>query len=1070
MPKYEKKNLKGESKPNYYDGNESRKVEEDKENLKTVVNSTAPETRFTTKQQITDAQDTADVKTPATGFNKKTTTAQGSALKQEVASKVLLTDSDYAGISGASVASSAGRSGYKSMSYSGDAGTILGSAANTPVVGKPSRSEGRFDKKLDATTKKINYLASEQVVTEYQNPKPLGESGNEVQGYYGTPKNNSIRSQKSAGGTPASLLVERSADEITRDELIFVTGQYVKNDSDLSKPVFQVEPTQNTEFKNGVRRAIPLNLTGLSEEDKKLYSDSPYIDIDSSITYGNYLNRMMEVKFTVDADGGSAYISSMKFDSTDLSSIEQAEVINSASTNWIIDMNADEIARQAIDAKAGRETEEHWSCLGRATLEPTAIVGLLSRIEEDTGANVFTSYKFGSKAHAYQLNKAAKDGQRVTTPILEMLIGDVVANISSKDYVDGEYFNKCTTVFDKKLYAAGASSLLIALFDSPRKYTSKADILTQPKSLRKAFQVADNNMNQFRLKKEFVAALNNRDAFSTIDRGYDPLLPVMITDKVGLISPLSYARFGNYTATSANNKKYDYAPFVYSYSNRSSNYTIQVGHPLLDGISDFLSQHATKIYSLLNGNGDKGTVTLSVPIHSSTRCFSLWDFIVMYSVPFIQKNRINSMRDVLDYEVNFEYPFNFDTIGNLNPLNAVNYSLADIDSPLVSRQMISSAAISWIMPEFFWCVGATKDSKALTVMPWYFNEMQFTPSDNTTAEGASGYTMDYDNGVMSMPVIRNGVRLSYLDDMYSMSERDIRLCLDRMVRPPHGAMSTLQYNVYKYSQANEGIPCIAGEFTILDYLSTPRELGWFMVAPHGLLRTEDNKVANATKLGYSGYAQLSEPMGGNTSYRLRCYKGVTTVPTEILGNTEVAITRASAFRQFWDESPAAYMLDTGADASKSTYRARPEVGFLTSIKQCFSKTGVTELTLLANQGYFIPFTVGHATNSASAQPQSTYDGLKVVTFHKGYWGRVQRIPMVISPWDTCDFISGSGANYDPYDFAYIFGLAGMMASDYNQDLFNRTNQVQQQGWLYISDPFIKDSPIFKDSIKYTIEV
>lgn len=1059
MPKYEDKKTngsKGESKPNYHDSNMSREAQEKAEGLDTKTEGTAPETRYQDKQQISEVIKSTEANTPKTGFNKTKTAAGGSAVKQAVAAKVLLADADYAGAPGG-VTQSASRSGLKTMQYSGDAGTILGSAANTPVVGSPSRSDQRFGKQLDATMKKINFLASEQAVTEYQNPAPLGESADKVQGYYGTPKNASIRSQKCEGGTPADMLVERSADEITEDMLFYINGQYVKGDlPSNAQMVYGVEPTKITTFDaNGIRATQ--ELAG-----------------DDAIIYGNYLPRRVRFTFSKTRVGGTVTLRSIRYSVDDISITDESQdVANSSSTAFIRDMNCDEIARQNIDSKAGRETELNWSPLGRAVEEPTATVGFLQRIEADLGARVYASYKFGSKAHAYQLNKTAKDGQRVHTPALEMMLGAIVSNISSEDYTGGAYFNGYSSAFDKAAMQRGAASLLIAINDSTSKYETKADFLVQPKSLRHAFQIADNSMNVFRLKREFAAALNNEDVFSTIDRGYDPFLPVCITDRVGLISCIDYSRFGDMTADAQGILQYDHPAFQYAYANRSSNYLTVVEHPLLAGIKDYIVSKATRIYDVLKDSKDSvGDITLDVPIVSCSTCFSLWDFLIMEAVPYMVKRRINALRDVLDFEVNFEYPFNLDAIKDLNPNNAVNYGFKSIDEPLETRQMIPSAAIRWIMPEFFWGIGRGSHKQGRYVSPWYFNEMQFELQGHAAndvgnkAKFTKGFDMPYMNGVMSLPVIRNGVRLGYLDDVYNMSERDVRLCLDRMTRLPIGASSDNDFNVYKYGQANEGIPIVEGDFTIKDYLCTPRELGMFMHAPHGLLRVQDNKdpIVN----GFAGFAQITDDMLGNTSYRLRCWKGAQTVPTEILGTAAVAINRAQAFKQYWDESPACLMAGIGGAPEVEGYRSRREVGFLVSMRQCFNNTNATAIGLKDNQGTFIPATLGQGANCNSAQYKSYDAELRVIAFHKGLWGRLQRLPMVISPFDTCDFNAGSGANYDPYDFAYMFGFAGMMASDYNQDLYNRTNHIQDQGWLYTVDDFIKDSPVFKDSIKYTI--
>lgn len=1069
MPKFNaKQKAEGESKPNYYEGNTNREnIARDGEQTKN--NDTASDTRYQPKQVVSEVNTAASAETPKTGFNVKKTTAQGSALKQEVASKVLLSDSDYAGVAGGA-SQSAGRSGLRTMTYSGDAGSILGNAANTPVVSSPSRSDRRFEKKLDVAMKKINFLASEQVVTEYQNPKPLSESADSVQGYYGTPKNTAIRSQKAEGGTPADMLVERSADVITEDMLFYINGQYVRSDDgDPATSFYNVEPTQITTIStNGVRTAT--DLTG-----------------DDAIIYGNYLPREVKVTLTRAKDSDIPYVKSIKYNVADLSITNQSKhIIDQASTAFIRDMNKDELARQAIDNAAGDETKPGWSPLGRAVLEPTQTVGFLRRVENDLGANVFTAYKFASKAHAYQLNKTAKDGQRIHTPALEMMIGNVVGQMSSNDFSStSTYYNGFSTPFDPVIMRNGAASLAIAIMDSTAKYVTKADYLTMSKSLRSYFNIANNNMDMFRLNPEFVSALNTEDVFSTIDRGYDPLLPVCVTDKVGLITPLDWARFGDMTADSNHQLVYDHQQFVYSYANRNSNYETEVHLPLLAGLAKFFQAYAAKIYRAISDSASStGDIVLSIPINHSTTNFSLWDFFVMGAVPFIQKDRINSLRDIIDYEEDHGYPFDLKTIKDCNPTNAVNYSFSSIDEPLVSRTMIPSAAVRWIMPEFFWGVGKFNSSilpgvgidENVYVTPWYFNEMQFDAQDLDTYSNVTdskyyatkGYEIAGDSAVMSMPVIRNGVRLSYLDDLYSMSEREVRLCLDRLVSLPQGSSSDDHaYIVYKYGQANEGIPAVSGDFTVLDLLKTPRELGMYMTAPHGVLRVKDNTTT--VSYGFSGFRALDENYGGDTSYRLYCWKGVTSVPSEILGAASVKISRSQSFLQYWDCSPACLMSGVGNSTPiVKGYRHRLDVGFLVSVRQLFSNISATTLTPAANQGAFIPFTIGQGANEYSAQTVSVSESFQIYAMHKGLWGRLQRLPMVVSPWDTCDFTDGSGSNYDPYDFAYMFGFCGMMASDYNEDIFNRAQHVQDQGWLYTVDDFVKDSPVLKNGVQFTM--
>lgn len=320
---------------------------------------------------------------------------------------------------------------------------------------------------------------------------------------------------------------------------------------------------------------------------------------------------------------------------------------------------------------------------------------------------------------------------------------------------------------------------------------------------------------------------------------------------------------------------------------------------------------------------------------------------------------------------------------------------------------------------------------------------------------------------MSMPIIRNGIRLGYLDDMYNMTEREIRLSLDRMTIPPQGFDDDAPCGVYKYGQANDGIPVLTGTFTIEDYLRTPRELGMFMHAPHGLLRVDDTRSTVVN--GFAGFNTLDTIAIGNTSYRLYCWKGVQAIPTAILDAASTKVNRSEAFLQYWDCSPAALMSGIGTSTPIVTDRRhRIDVGFLVSTRQMFTNLSPDTLTTADNQAKFIPFTAGQGNTCHGAQTVALTTAYTVYAFHKGFWGRLQRLPMVISPWDTCDYVSGNGANYDPYDFAYMFGFCGMMASDYNEDIYNRADHVQNQGWLYTCDDFKKDSPVLKNGVQFTM--
>lgn len=1016
----------------------TRKENEQAEGMVQVKEIDAPKTRFQQDQQIGKAMDAKEVTAGDQDYSKHDAKVKGTSLKQEVASKVLVNGtSGAASLETASVGSSARLAGARTMTYSGTEGTILGAASGTPNMGKSDRADSRLGRRLDPTNKKINYLVSEQIVVEYDQPKPLAESDS-TQGYNGTPKNTSARMQKTRGTTPTDLLYDRSIDEIVRDEIIFTSGQYVKQ--------------------SGVELADTPTLTYDVETKKEVAFTSKR---------GSYMPQTLEVTF--DKKNGKAFVSSFSVTEADVTPAEVPyNIMNLSGTNAIIDMNAAEIDRQGIDSKAGIETNMNWSPLARAVAQPTATVGYLRDMENIVGAEVYASYRFANKSLAYQLNKASKDGQNLTGPRNEMLLGLIGAHVDSKDYdASGLYSDP----FNPVLESRGAPSLLIDLFDSAPKYKNKADVLTQPRSLKMHVQTADNNINQFKVKPEFVAALNSRDVFSTIDRGYDAMSPVCITDCVRLVHPISFKNSFGFT-DDGSGRKYTSQLFAYRYKNRMSFYVIKVTNPLLAAIAYFMDLYAESLYNKCHDH------KLSIPVVHSTRYLSTWDFLVCACVPYIQWERTNALKDVLDYEVAYEYPFHqLKDLGSLNPLAATNYTLKSRDEPLESHEMLPSVAISWILPETF-----TRLSDDKVLLPWYFTEGQFefgaSSGADTNATVGSGAKLGPWAGLMNYPVTRAGVRSAYLDDLYSMSERDLRLCLDRLVVNP-GYSNTPANNklsVYKYSQATEGgvIDYNAKTLNAIDIIKTPRELGWFMVAPAGACQPTRIVLASEYKIEDSrtDYSNLWKNEVNfsrvwDTSYRLRAwcnfYNQEISTNDSSLDAGAVAINRAENFVQKWNERCAVdpfyiytdmtYQTITSANIAEQYFNAIPVA--YTDI--CGANNNVLAFS---NFGYSNYETTGTDTSTGVGQK---YTSAKLARPDLLFYNRIQKLPFILNPFDSCKV-----AACDPYSFASLLNFAGFMESDYNEDCYNRIVQVQNQGWLFTKDPFVSDSPVFKDSYRLTM--
>lgn len=489
----------------------SRKEDENSEK-EVVVESNVPDTKFQQNQQIQKPIEqgaAADVK--ENPFTAKKQNSNGSQLKQEAVAKVIT--GTGGSMPGEGIASPS-RAGLRTLVYSGNEGTILGNPSGTPVVGSPSRSDTRPGQKLDAVAKAIDFIASEQVYQDVRGSVPLQDNPTEVQGFLGHPENNNARLQKIAEAVPGALMYARSCDEIKRDEIAFVEGQHVKQE--------------------GIDAKVSPTLTFVPDPSARDLG-SNYKSYDN--VRGNYIPKTMHIG--VSSNGS---IVSMSFDVDEIDSTRSADVVNKSSSAWIRSMNIDEINRQNMESKAGIETEKNWCPLVRAVGQPTQTIGYLTDDEITVGSELFMSYRFANKAHSYFFNKAAKDGQTPYRSFKEMLKGNSVHTRTSQEY-DNNMVN-----FDAADYVNGAPSLMIALYDSIAKYSKRGDLLTQPRSWKMHLQTADNNINPFKIHPVLGRYMKGRDVFSTIDRGYDPLLPVNISDNWRLSHVLNFNKLLN-TAT-----------------------------------------------------------------------------------------------------------------------------------------------------------------------------------------------------------------------------------------------------------------------------------------------------------------------------------------------------------------------------------------------------------------------------------------------------------------------------------------------------------------------------------------
>lgn len=308
---------------------------------------------------------------------------------------------------------------------------------------------------------------------------------------------------------------------------------------------------------------------------------------------------------------------------------------------------------------------------------------------------------------------------------------------------------------------------------------------------------------------------------------------------------------------------------------------------------------------------------------------------------------------------------------------------------------------------------------------------------------------------MSYPVTRAGATNGFMNDIYGLSEREYRLTLDRQVIPVGYGKGDVyrKYTTYKHSQAAEGQVVVRIKqadleaLTAADYISTPRELGWFMVAPEGVCQPARNTV---TSTGIGGSINFNIL---NTSYRCRTWENASatavTANTSALDTSNVVVNRGQNFIQRWSERLAIF--DTTNNAIHNA--------IVLSVKDAFTLNDDGYIVPVNNIGSLDCETTGTDTTAGLGQ---VIGDLKLISLTQALYNRIQKFAFILNPFDSC-----SKAIVDPYDFGFLFNLAGFMESDYNEDIYNRINQAQNQGWLYTKDPFVSDSVVFKDAVRLT---
>lgn len=247
-----------------------------------------------------------------------------------------------------------------------------------------------------------------------------------------------------------------------------------------------------------------------------------------------------------------------------------------------------------------------------------------------------------------------------------------------------------------------------------------------------------------------------------------------------------------------------------------------------------------------------------------------------------------------------------------------------------------------------------------------------------------------------------------------------------------------------------------------------------LVAPAGacqptrIVKASEYKIENSgTNYSNLWKTEISYSRVWDTSYRLRAwcnfYDTEIAVTDSSLDANAVAINRAENFVQKWNERCAVdpyyiyhdtgYQTITAGNIAPQYFNAIP----VAYTDVCGANSNALAF---ANFGYSNYETTGTDASTGIGQK---YTSAKLARPDLLFYNRIQKLPFVLNPFDSCQV-----AACDPFAFASLLNFAGFMESDYNEDCYNRIVQVQNQGWLFNNDPFVADSPVFKDSFRLTM--
>lgn len=929
--------------------------------------------------------------------------------------------------------------------FSGSAGYISKDKSATVKGVNPTKSGDRPGRTMDTALRHFDDIPAETFTVPLKTIPQLRE-GKSAVGYNGNYENEHAISQKGSGGSPASNKFFRTLDVIEYDNLYFAEGQM-----------------------------------NLSEEDAQLIhnwrGDAYDTDVQAKkYKTGNYLIRSLDV--TIDASNNVTKmnfsvdnLSREKYDKDKKSFVPDylsEDEYRAAGDALVRNRNIMELDRLNMVKVAGDETQSNWSPLGAVIKDPTATNRMYKEIEAMAGDIAYISASKLSTALSYQINKARKDGMRKISPIYEMCEGNIEGStVRHKSWAD----ENIASVFNKDKMKNGSAALYIAINDSTPKYNTKSKFLSLPLSFKVALDTAKKNISSLRMHDVLLKEFDRQETFGKVDEDGSGITPYFISDGAGIILPYNIADTFNNNEVIANNKIAK--AFNIHYEDMRNVYDYECYNFFVQGLVNYFVRKAAKIRDVCKAEDNKDFV-LHIPVTSTTTCISLWDLIVCDAIKDIVIERQYALQPVLSYEAKNGYPYS-----GLVELKGVNIGgtsgvgFTDTSEPLQARNIPLNVATRLMLPEVFSpksvqnfdlaAIGYGNYIACQTIMPWYFNQNQFEPV--VLKHGQAWGLKPGDNAYMTFFDSRAGVTFSNMDRILQLDPEQLKLDMDRMINIPAPSKFVDQDNyttkAYKYSNSDDGMIVhnyyafcsdstvndekMGKVLLIEDVLATPRELGLSMIAPAGVVTPAYDGTDSNYRSVRSAYLRYSGP-----SFRIKYWHVATSISNTIFTDN-ILTGQALNFAAKYDVIEATP--DRGLDDIGVYVYANKDVSGTPYVNE-----DIIPFKKVTGNG---SYNYADGTYNAGETTDASTGCLKLNSMLKYLYTRVQLLPFIINPFDSCCYrMSGTPSftlinKLDDFDFLHLYNVCGFRAGEYSGVQYDRNRARLSLGLGYVSDPYIE---------------